>query len=175
MLCGYYGIERSDVNDLKWEQIDVQRGTIKFGKRIIKMDNLMMLCLKNIQKTQNNKKKNEYVLLKRDKNSYKRATVGVINFVFDDLEHIDESDAIWKQFSPQYVRGCLIKEMFNIGYSIEQIVYETNLNLSNISCYLSYEDILKRGKERTNSKSMAKPSHPYENIVNEFYKNIIAS
>lgn len=174
MLCAYYGIERSDVDNLKWEQIDMQRGTIKFDKRIIKMDNLMMLCLNNIQKTQNNKKKIEYVLLKRDKNIYKKATVGVINFVFDDLQHIDENDVIWKHFSPQYVRDCLIKEMFNIGYSIEQIVYETNLNLFNISSYLSYEDILKRGKERANNK-IFKPSHPYENVVNDFYKSITAA
>lgn len=171
LLCAYYGVERSDVNDLKWEQIDINRGTIKFDKRIIKMDNLMMLCLKNIQKTQN-KKKNEYVLLKRDKNSYRKVTVGVINFVFDDLQNIDKSDTIWKQFSPQYVRACLIKKMFNLGYSIEQIVYETNLNLSNIPYYLSYEDIIKRGKERANNQ-ISKPSHPYENVVNEFYKDII--
>lgn len=174
MLCAYYGIERSDVDNLKWEQIDMQRGTIKFDKRIIKMNNLMILCLNNIQKNQNGKKKNEYVLLKRDRNIYKKATVGIINFVFDDLQHIDESDVTWKQFSPQYVRDCLIKEMFKTGYSIEQIVYETNLNLFNISSYLSYEDILKRGKERTNNK-IFKPSHPYENVVNEFYNNITAS
>lgn len=171
MLYAYYGIERSYVNDLKWEQIDMQRRIIKFDKRIIKMDNLTMLCLNNIHKTQNNRKKNEYVLLKRDKNIYKKATVGIINFVFDDLQHIDESDVTWKQFSPQYVRDCLIKEMFNMGYSIEQIVYETNLNLS---CYISYEDILKRGKERANNK-IFKPLHPYENMVNEFYKDITAA
>lgn len=174
MLCAYYGIERSDVDNLKWEQIDMQRGIIKFGKRIIKMNNLMIMCLNNIQKTQNGKKKNEYVLLKRDRNIYKKATVGIINFVFDDLQHIDESDVTWKQFSPQYVRDCLIKEMFNVGYSIEQIVYETNLNLSNIPCYLSHENILKRGKERANNK-IFKPSHPYENVVNEFYKSITAA
>ena len=53
-------------------------------------------------------------------------------------------------------------------------MYETNLNLSNIPCYLSHENILKRGKERANNK-IFKPSHPYENVVNEFYKNITAS
>lgn len=171
LLCAYYGIERSRVDNLKWEQIDINRGTIKFDKMTIKINNLMMLCLNNIMKKQNNSKKNKYVLLRKYKNRFEKAKVSIINLVFNDLQNIDKLDPAWKHFSPQYVRDCLIKEMFKCGYSIEQIVYETNLNLLNISPYISYDDIFMRGQQRANNK-IPKPLHPYENVVNDFYNRI---
>lgn len=172
LLCAYYGIERSCVDNLKLEQIDMEQGIIKFGKTTIKINSLMLLCLNNIMKKQNIKKKNEFVLLKCCKNSFEKATFGIINLVFNDLQNIDKLDKTWKCFSPQYVRDCLIKEMFKSGYLIEQIVYETNLNLPKLSSYISHEDIFKQGKQRANNK-IPKPVHPYENVVNNFF-NVIS-
>lgn len=171
LLCAFNGVERSLVNNLKWDQIDMQHKTIKFGKRTIEMNDLMIMSLNNIKNIKG-RKKNEYVLLKRCKNGYERAKVGVINSVFNDLQHIDESDAAWKCFSPQYVRSCLIKEMFNNGYFIEQILYEIDLSLLQICDYVSNDDIISLGKKRANSKTISKPLHPFENVVNKFYKQI---
>ncbi len=171
LLCAYYGVERSLVNNLKWDQIDMQHKTIKFDKRTIEMNDLMIMSLNNI-KNINGRKKNEYVLLKCCKNGYERANVGVINSVFNDLQHIDESDTAWKCFSPRYVRGCLIKEMFSNGYFVEQILYEVDLSLSQLCEYVPNDDIFNLGKKRADSKTIPKPSHPFENVVNKFYQQI---
>ena len=70
-----------------------------------------------------------------------------INDVFDNFAKIT-NDEKWKNYSPKYLRCCLIKTLFATGYSLEDIIYITGIDIKNLANLIGTDEIL----ERKNSK-----------------------
>ena len=174
LLCAYYGFERSEVNDLRWEDINFKTNTITIGNRKRKMTDMLCMCIQELQKTQKSlRRKQEYVFAIYRNGKYSKITPSIINDVFNNLVRIDQDDTTWEVFSPQYVKSCLIKTMFDNGYSIEQIVAEMDMELLQILNYVSIDTIKAVGKVRMNQKSKL-PVNPFKENVDRFYTQITA-
>ena len=74
-------------------------------------------------------------------------------YIFDDLAQITH-DSKWKDYSPQFVRNCLIRTLFFAGYSLEDIMYITGINIKNISKYISMDELLQRRSNKINWKPL---------------------
>lgn len=174
LLCAYYGFERSEVNDLRWENINFKTNTITIGNRKRKMTDMLCMCIQELQKAQKSlRRKQEYVFAIYRNGKYSKITPSIINDVFNNLVRIDPDDTTWEAFSPQYVKSCLIKTMFDNGYSIEQIVAEMDMELLQILNYVSIDTIKAVGKVRMNHKSKL-PVNPFKETVDRFYAKITA-
>lgn len=76
-----------------------------------------------------------------------------VNDVFDHFAKIT-NDEKWKNYSPKYLRCCLIKTLFATGYSIEDIVYITGIDLKNITNLITTDEILERKNYRVSWKQL---------------------
>lgn len=173
ILCAYYGFERSEVNDLKWEDINFEKNTMIVNERKCKIVDALCICFKELHKEPKNRnRKQGYVFISPRSKVYKKITTSTINEVFDKLVRISD-DSEWEAFSPQYVKSCLIKSMFENGYSIEQIIAEVGIDLTQILNYISMETIRNVGKDRL-KKCLKKPVNPFKENIDRFYKNVMA-
>lgn len=174
LLCAYYGFERSEVNDLQWTDINFKTNTITIGNRKCKMTDILSMCIQELQKAQKSlRRKQEYVFAIYRNGKYSKITASIINDVFNNLVRIDPNDTSWEVFSPQYVKSCLIKTMFDNGYSIEQIVAEMDMELLQILNYVPIDTIKAVGKVRLKKKSKL-PINPFKENVDSFYAKITA-
>lgn len=57
-------------------------------------------------------------------------------------------------FSPQYVRICLVDILFSAGYSMDEIIYQTGIDVKNIHRYIGNGDIIQR--QMSNPKGSVK-------------------
>ena len=175
ILCSYYGFERSEVNDLTWDNIDLAKGIIRFENRSYKMENLLKYCLNNIYSEKIKKKsKHSSVISTYSNEKFHKANSTVINNVFNSLVNIDDEYNVWHLFSPQYARDCLIQTMFQTGYSLEQLAAYMGVDVTRILNSISSDIINSEGKKRLNSGNK-RAVHPYKNVVEDFYNKIMAA
>ena len=173
LLCSYYGFERSEVNELIWDNIDLSKGIINLENRSYKMDNLLKVCLKNIYAERARmKSKHSFVITTFSNNKFRKANSSTINAIFNCFENIDKNDSTWRSFSPQYARECLIRTMFESGYSLEQIAAYIGVDVTRIISSIPNEIIISEGKKRLN-KGNKQVIHPYNAIVEAFYNKIV--
>lgn len=174
LLCAYYGFERSEVNELIWDEIDITKEQITLNDRSYKMDKLLKMCLEKIyaEKTRL-KSKHNYVITTYSNKKFRKANSSTINAVFDSFENIDINDTTWCDFSPQYTRECLIRTMFINGYSLEQLAAYIGVDVTRIISYIPSEIIASEGRKRLNNGNKH-VVHPYKAVVEEFYNKQIA-
>ena len=173
LLCAYYGLERSEVNNLVWDNIDMNRGKITLDDRSYNMDSLIKMCLEklHLEKTKH-KSKHDYVITTYCNKKIRKANSGTINLVFDSFKNIDNNDAAWCDFSPQYARECLIRTMFEKGYSLEQIAAYIGVDVTRVINYIPNETIVTEGRKRL-VKGIKQVVHPYKEVVEAFYKKLV--
>ncbi len=175
LLCSYYGFDRSDVLNLSWDHINFNKNTITYDNRTLEMTKLIKFCLESMYKEQNAlKKKCKNVIVRIQDNKASKPNESLINSTFDILTKIDTSDESWGVFSPQYVKMNLPIKMFEVGYSIEQIVYYLGIDIKHITNYIPSNIIISEGKKRL-YKAPKAPSHPFKDIVDQFYNEKINS
>lgn len=173
MLCSYYGMKRSAVNKLTWDSINFSKNTITIEKRKYKMTELMNHCLQVLyrEKTKQRLKCNN-VFVNRYAKGGKGLSEGAINDVFYGLRKINDPNHDLSWVCPEKVRECLIRNMFEYGYSIEGIVYYTGLDTTSVSSCLTYDKIVAVGEKRF-GKSYKQPKHPFQEVVDNFYNTNI--
>ena len=176
LLCAYYGFERGDVSNLKWDNVDLTDGIIRYNNREYGMNPLIKTLLSQMdQNRKKNKSKLNYVIATMDKsNKLVRANVATVNGIFNSLINIDKTDAVWADFCPQYVRECLIQSMFKNGYSIEQIAAYVGVDAARIINTIPAETIAKEGRKRLKKGNPALVAHPFEKAAERFYNKIAA-
>ena len=175
LLCAYYGFERSVVHNLKWDSVDFNRKIIAINDRPCSMNDLLALCFDEIKKQNKaNKNKSEYVFTSCTGGKYKKVNESTINDVFNKLKNVNICEELWTFFSPQYVRNCLVYRLFEAGFSLEQIIYYTGVDIKKISNYISSDRIIEEGKKRYNNGMKQNAIHPFKSVVDEFYKSITA-
>lgn len=174
LLCAYYGLERSEVNELVWDNVDINKGKFTINDRSYKLDSLLKMCLKNIYAEKVKlKSKHNYVITTYSNKKYRKANSSTINAVFDSFENIDSNDTTWCDFSPQYTRECLIRTMFESGYSLEQLAAYIGVDVTRIISYIPTEIIVSEGTKRLN-KGNKRVVHPYKDVVEKFYTKQVA-
>ena len=72
-----------------------------------------------------------------------------INYIFDELVEIT-NDEKWRDYSPKYLRNCLILSLFKAKYSLEDIIYITGIDIKNIFNYITTDMILDRKNFKVN-------------------------
>lgn len=148
LLCSSMGLERPNIMELIWDDVNLQakKPFIKVGVRELELPLLLVSCLQVLKIEHKTEKiKGSYVFNTVHKGKYKPFSESTVNGVFDKLKNISEEEQ-WSFFSPQYVRICLIDIMFSAGYSIDEIIYQTGIDVKNIHRYINNEDIIARQK-----------------------------
>ena len=105
--------------------------------------------LKLLQKEQGRKKGYLFVALYNGK--YKQVNESTINDVFSEFGKVDEYGEF---YSPKYLKGCLVISMFYDGYSLEDIIYITGVDMKNLGKYITTDMIVERKKGNINWKKL---------------------
>lgn len=148
------GLERSQLLDLMWDSFDKKLRYIIIDGRKIEMCGLLQKYLLNLSEERNEKKiKSPYVLQTYDGKKYKRIKEWGINNIFDELTDLT-NDSKWRDYSPKYLRHCLIMSMIESEYPLEEIVYVTGIDIKNITNYITTDMILARKNVKINWKKL---------------------
>lgn len=155
-LCAICGFEKSGINKLLWSDIKLEKGIILHQTRAIIIPKLILECLKSMKadlKIDRRKKKvEEYVFINKYGQPFNNAkSKGTLNNVFKKLRRIDD-DEVWKWFTPESVRMWSIQKYWDYGYSVDEILYYTNMDFNKISKLLNIEDVYKRVEDRKNKE-----------------------
>lgn len=154
LLTVTLGMERSQLLKLKWVDFEEKFQIIKMEGRRIELYPLIQWYLQRLyEEKRRNKIKSPFVLQVKYNGKYRPMREWNINDIFDELKQMKE-DEKWKNYSPQYVRNCLIRTLFDSGYSLEDIIYITGIEMTNISKCITMEDILQRGSMKINWKKL---------------------
>lgn len=137
------------------------------------MTELMSHCLQTLhkEKTKQRFKCNE-VFVNHYTKGGKGLSENAINDIFYGLRKINNPNHDLSWLCPEKVRECLIRSMFECGYSIESIVYYTGLDTASVSSCLTYDRIVAVGEKRF-GKSYKQPKHPFQEVVDNFYNTNI--
>ena len=101
--------------------------------------------LQLFKKEQGRKKGYLFVALYSGK--YKKVNESTINDVFNEFKKVEEYGNV---YLPKFLKNCLILSMFYDGYSIEDIIYVTNIDMKNLAKYITTEMIVERRKGNVN-------------------------
>ena len=145
LMCVTLGMERSEIHNMKWENFDSDFKHINLYGRKIELNNMLKRYLQLFQKEQGRKKGYMFVALYNGK--YKKVTESTINDVFNEFKKVEEYGDV---YSPKFLKNCLILSMFYDGYSIEDIIYVTNIDMKNLAKYITTEMIVERRKGTMN-------------------------
>ena len=99
------------------------------------------------------KSKSPYILQTFSKGKYDKMSEWGINEIFDELKNMT-NDSKWKDYSPKYLRGCLILSLFKAKYSLEEIIYITGIDIKNIGNYITMDQILDKNNKKLNWKKL---------------------
>jgi integrase/recombinase XerD len=158
LLCASIGLERPNIIELLWDDVNLtdKKPYVRVGTREMELSPLLISCFKVILKEHKNEKiRSSYVFNTYYKGKYNPFSETTVNGVFDKLKNIGDEEK-WSYFSPQYVRICLVDVLFDLGYSIDEIIFQTGIDIKNIHRYISNEDIISRQKKNQSQKGVTK-------------------
>ncbi len=154
LLTVTLGLERSQLLELTWDNFDKDFKYIIVDGRKIELCLILQRYLSQLYKEhKQNRVKMPYVLQLYYNKQYKPMKEWNINDVFDNLAKIT-NDEKWKNYSPKYLRCCLIKTLFATGYLIEDIIYITGIDIKNLASLIGTDEILKRRNNQINWKQL---------------------
>lgn len=154
MLTVTLGLERSQLLELTWDDFGKGFKYIIIGGRKIELCPILEVYLSQLYKeTKQTKAKSPYVFLIYYNKKYKQMREWNINDVFDNFAKIT-NDEKWKDYSPKYVRSCLIKTLFATGYSLEDIIYITGIDIKNLANYISMDELIERRNGKISWKQL---------------------
>ena len=144
------GLERSQLLRLKWDDFSKEYKYIDVNGRKIELCPHLQRYLKMLYgKLSKEKIKSPYIFQTYYNKKYRPMKEWNINDVFNNFAQITNDDK-WKDYSPKYVRNCLIRTLFFAGYSLEDIMYITGIDINNISKYITMDELLQRRSKKIN-------------------------
>ncbi|MGE6630826.1 type I restriction enzyme HsdR N-terminal domain-containing protein [Bacillus sp. NPDC077027] len=160
LLCICFGFERSTLYQLKTDNI--VKGKIIIDQReLVIPPKLISLIEELLEQNKNNKVKGTSLLYTKYNNQFRQMSESTINYVFDTLKGIDTENKNWKILNPAYIRTHLIKNLFTMDYSIEEIVYMTGADLNSLSALIEYDHIINKVKARGRKVNKVHPYHSF--------------
>lgn len=150
LLTVTLGLERSQLLKLRWDDFEKEFQIIIIEDRKIQLYPLIQNYLQKLyDENTRNKIKSPFVLQVKYHGKFRPMREWNINDVFDEVKQISKEEK-WSNYSPKYVRNCLIRTLFNLGYSLEEIIYITGIDMMNISKCIGMEEILQRKNIKIN-------------------------
>lgn len=144
LMCATLGMERSQVLNVKWSDFDRDFKHIIIDNRKINLHEMMQRYLEIYREEQG--ENSEYVFaLESNNGNHKQLNESTVNDVFNALGKANQNKEI---FSPKFVKRCLIVSMFYEGYSIDDIVYVTGMDMKNLEKDITKDMIVERKKTR---------------------------
>lgn len=175
-LCTYLGLERKAIYNLNWNNVveyDSNCPHILIENRKIPICNLLIQFFSALRVSNNiDKNIQEKIPVFTSGKLGNRLSESAINDIFDSFKRLSkESDDKWSKMCPQILRFTLIEELFQCGFSIEEIIYITGIDINNIGKYISNADIISKYNspntlETYSLKDKLRTYHPYTNIFN---------
>lgn len=161
LLCLSFGLERSALLSLTDSSYNKGKIIIKNGELKLppKLDDLINDLMRQKKK---DKIKTDALLYAKYSGKYSPVSQNTINYIFDTLKNIENSNVNFKKLNPAYIRIQLIKQLFSNNYSIEDIVYLTGADLKSLSDIISYENIIDQVKTRGDN---FKKVHPFKDFL----------
>lgn len=154
LLIVTLGLERSQLLKLTWDNFGSSFKYIIIDGRKIELCLILQRYLTQLYKDQKqNGVRSPYILQLYYNKRYKPMKEWNINDVFDNFAKIT-NDEKWKNYSPQYLRCCLIKTLFSTGYSIEDIIYITGIEIKNLANLIGTDEILERKNNKISWKQL---------------------
>lgn len=174
-LCAYLGISRNDIYNLNWNcvfEYDAEYPHIVIEGREIPLCNLL---IKNFSYLRNKRNINTHTLEEipvfvSGKSNSNRLSESAINDIFDIFKkNSTEENDKWAKMCPQLLRFSLIEKLFHFKFSLEDIIYITGIDISNIGNYIPYAEIITNYNpyEQKSSYLLSeklKKDHPYAYI-----------
>lgn len=148
------GLERSQLLELCWDSFDKEYQYISLDGRKIELCPILQEYLIKLNKEAKIEKiKSPKIFQVFYGGKYKPMREWNINDVFNNFIQIT-NDEKWKDYSPKFVRKSLIRTLFFSGYSIEDIMYITGMDINNISKYIKMNELLQRRSKKINWKQL---------------------
>lgn len=155
------GLERSQLLELTWDNFDKSFKHIVLDSRKVELCELLQKYLIQLYKEKKeNRVKSSYIFQIYYNKKYGPMREWNINDIFDNFAKITD-DEKWKNYSPKYVRSCLIKTLFATGYTLEDIIYITGIDIKNLANLISKDEVLERRQGKINWKQL------YNGILSE--------
>lgn len=148
------GLERSQLLELNWNAFDKAYKHISLEGRKIELCPILQEYLIKLNKEAKRAKiKSQKIFQVFYDGEYRPMREWNINDVFNNFVQIT-NDEKWKDYSPKFVRKSLIRTMFFAGYSLEDIMYITGIDINNISKYIKMNELLQRRSKKINWKQL---------------------
>lgn len=159
-----YGFDIEDIITLKDDQIDLKKAIIKIKNKPFKItQNLYILLSEHLNEKKKNKVKIKYTLYTKHEKSYKQLKYNTLSEIINNsFNSINVDEERKKQLNIKSIRASLIKNLYDCGYSLEEICYLTNLNILTIASYIDEDKIIRNGKKFI-PKITTK--HPYASLL----------
>ena len=154
LLTVTLGLERSQLLKLNWDNFDDNFKYIIIDGRKIELCYVLRKYITQLSKERKNKQiKSPNVFQLYYNKKYKPMREWNVNDVFNDFSKIT-NDEKWKNYSPKYIRSCLIKTLFASGYSIDDIIYITGIDIKNLANLIDTSDIIYRKVKKVSWKQL---------------------
>lgn len=154
LLTVTLGLERSQLLELTWDNFDKSFRYIVVQERKIELcDSLQKYLTELYKEKKQNRVKTPQVFQLHYNKKYRPMKEWNINDVFNNCAKIT-NDEKWKNYSPKYLRGCLIKTLFATGYSIEDIIYITGIDMKNLANFIDRDEIFERKNNKVSWKQL---------------------
>ena len=92
-------------------------------------------------------------------------SIDIVSATFEEIKKMKDVEGR-KHFTPEYTRKMLIINLFETGFSIEEICGYIGISITAIENILGKENIATIGLKRWNIKSKSKVRHPFEEKLN---------
>lgn len=148
------GLERAQLLELNWDAFDKEYKHISIGERKIEICPILQEYLIKLNKEAKKAKiKSPRVFQVRYNGKYRPMREWNINDVFNNFVQI-ANDEKWKDYSPKFIRKSLIRTLFFAGFSLEDIMFITGIDINNISKYIKMNELLQRRSKKINWKQL---------------------
>lgn len=148
------GLERSQLLELNWDVFDKSFKYISLEGRKIELCPILQEYLIKLNKEGKRAKiKSQKLFQVFYDGEYRPMREWNINDVFNNFVQIT-NDEKWKDYSPKFIRKSLIRTMFFAGYSLEDIMYITGIDINNISKCIKMNELLQRRSKKINWKQL---------------------
>ncbi len=151
---------REDIVSLKLNNIDYQNNTIRFNNKIFEFPEAFIeRIIKYVENIRDENFRSNFFFARHYKGySELPLAINSVNVIINKASDYLQKGGYRKiQINPEKLKVMLIKELFNSGFSLEQILLIADISLNTLSNYLDYDNII----ERINGIKDLKEKHPY--------------
>ncbi|GEM_PF-5619546 len=173
ILVSYYGFDRKLIVDflsMSWKKIKFNENMFVLRNRSYPLVKSLQNELQKLKKCyeENNNIPARLIYGTKKSGGYYSVKEDVVNVLFsEDLDTFKKEHPRWKTITAQEMRGCVIYNMHEKGYSIDEIAYLSNASITQILRYIKNETALNNGEslwQKESGEESRRKMHPFQAI-----------